>query len=96
MPVSTSDGKGGNISCGNGLSSDLSAARNANDSSIAGVPVLNEVLPHNDYVAQCESELSGRRAWTIPLAVLGAVVAASSMLTGPGTRAGTDPGRRHG
>lgn len=93
MPVSTSDGNGGSITCGNGLSSDLPAARSANNNSVAGVPILNEVLPHNDYVAQCESKLSGRRAWTIPLAVLGAVAASSSMLVGGRIRTGVDPGR---
>ena len=93
IPVSTSDGNGGSINCGNGLSSDLSAARDANNNSVAGVPILNQVVPHTDYVAQCQSKLSGRRAWTIPLAVLGAVAAGSSMLIGGRTRTGVDAGR---
>ena len=87
VPVSTSDGNGGNINCGNGLSSDVSAARDANNNSVAGVPILNQVVPHNDYVAQCESKLSSRRAWTIPLALLGAVAAGGSMLVGGRTGA---------
>ncbi|WP_313675347.1 aminopeptidase [Mycolicibacterium sp.] len=82
IPVSASDGKGGSIGCGTGLSSDLSQARQANNNSVAGVPVLNEVLPHTDYVASCQSKLSARRAWSIPLAVVGALAAGGSMLIG--------------
>ena len=93
VPVSTSDGNGGRINCGNGLSSNLSAARDANNNSVASVPILNQVVPHNDYVAQCQSELSGRRAWTIPLAVLGAVAAGGSLLIGPEARTGVGRGR---
>ncbi len=93
IPVSTSDGNGGSINCGTGLTSDLSAARDANNNSVANVPILNQVVPHNDYVAQCQSKLSGRRAWTIPVAVLGAVVAGGSMLMGNRTRAGLDQRR---
>ena len=79
MPVSTSDGNGGSIACGNGLSADMSSAREANNSSVAGVPILNQVVPHTDFVAQCQSEVSGRRAWAIPVAVLGLLVAGGSM-----------------
>lgn len=93
VPVSTSDGNGGSINCGTGLSSDLSAARNANNNSIANVPILNQVVPHNDYVAQCQSELSTRRAWTIPVALLGAAAAAGSMLVGRRPGVGVDEGR---
>ncbi|MGI9124108.1 MAG: aminopeptidase, partial [Mycobacterium sp.] len=55
IPVSTSNGSGGVIGCGSGLSSDLSAAREANSNSVAGVRILKQVLSHNDYVAQCNS-----------------------------------------
>lgn len=84
IPVSASDGNGGSINCGTGLSSDLSAAQDANNRSVASVPILNQVVPHMDYVAECQSALSGRRSWAIPIAVLGAVVAGASMLTAPG------------
>ena len=82
MPVSTSDGNGGSISCGNGVAADLSAARDANNTSVAGVPILNQVVPHADFVAQCESALSARRAWSIPVAVIGLLVAGGSMFVG--------------
>jgi len=73
VPVSVSDGNGSSVSCGNGIASDLSAARNANDKNGANIPVLSQIIPHNDYVAQCESSLSGRRSWSIPLALVGIV-----------------------
>jgi hypothetical protein len=72
----------GSIGCGSGVSADLSAAREANNSNPANLPILNEIIPHSDYVAQCQSALSGRRAWTIPVAVLGLVVIAGSFFVG--------------
>ncbi len=98
VPVSASDGNGGSINCGTGLSSDLSAAQDANNRSVASVPILNEVVPHIDYVAQCQSELSARRSWAIPLAALGAVAAGGAMLMGnqvPGRSRGTPRSSRH-
>lgn len=82
VPVSTSNGNGGSIGCGNAISSDLSAARDANSKSVADVPILNQIVPHNDYVAQCESAVSQRRAWSIPLAGVGLLVTAGSFLVG--------------
>ena len=71
-------GPDNSIGCGNGVAADLSAAREANNNNPANLPVLNEIIPHSDYVAQCESAVSGRRAWTIPVAVVGLVVVAGS------------------
>jgi type IV secretory pathway VirB2 component (pilin) len=82
VPVSISDGNGHSIGCGNAVATDLSAARNANNSSVANVPVLNQILPHTDYVAQCQSSVGGRRAWTIPLSVVGIIAIGGSLLTG--------------
>lgn len=78
VPVSTSSSDGKDVGCGNALFQNLDQARSANASSVAGVPILNQIVPHTDYVAQCESELSNRRAWSIPVAILGIVIAASS------------------
>jgi len=72
----------GGIGCGNGVATDLSAAREANNNNLANLPVLNEIIPHSDYVAQCQSAVSGRRAWTIPVAVVGLVVIAGSFFVG--------------
>lgn len=80
VPVSVSDGNGGSIGCGNGLAADLSGARSANGSTVANIPILNQVVPHTDYVAECESSLSSRRTWSIPLAVVGALVVVGGFL----------------
>ncbi|MUL47076.1 aminopeptidase [Mycobacterium sp. CBMA293] len=80
VPVSTADSDGKSIGCGNALVENLDQARSANASSIAGVPILNQIVPHTDYVAQCESALSSRRAWTIPVAIVGILVAAATLL----------------
>ena len=73
MPVSVPGDNGAAIGCGNAVAADQSGARAANDKSVANIPVLNLIVPHTDYVARCESAVSGRRAWSIPLAVLGAI-----------------------
>lgn len=82
VPVSTTDGNGGSISCGNAIASDMSAAREANSKSVADIPILNQIVPHNDYVAQCESEVSQRRTWSIPLAAVGLLVTAGAFVGG--------------
>ncbi|OBJ47722.1 aminopeptidase [Mycobacterium sp. 1423905.2] len=91
VPVTVDNSNGGSVSCGNGLAEDLSSARNANDKNGANIPILNQVVPHTDYVAQCESAVSGRRTWTIPLAVIGIVGIGATLLLrrtdGVGTRA---------
>ena len=80
VPVSISDGNGNSIGCGNAVATDLSAARNANDKSVANIPVLNQIVPHTDYVAQCQSSVGSRRTWTIPLAVVGLIAIAGPLL----------------
>jgi hypothetical protein len=80
VPVSVSDGNGSSLGCGNAVVSDLTAARNANDKSVANIPVVNQLVPHTDYVAQCESALGTRRAWTIPLTLVGLVGIAGALL----------------
>ena len=80
VPVSVSDGNGNSVACGNGIASDLSAARSANDKNGANIPVLTQVIPHNDYVALCESSLSGRRSWTLPLTLVGVLGIGGALL----------------
>jgi len=87
VPVSVPGPDNGSIGCGNGLVQDLSAAQQADSSNPANLPILNEVIPHTDYVPQCQSALSSRRAWAIPVAVVGLVVIAGSFFVG--SRAGT-------
>ncbi len=80
VPVSVSDSNGNSVSCGNGIAMDLNSARNANDKNGANIPILNQVLPHTDYVAQCQSSVNSRRSWTIPLAVIGIVGIGGALL----------------
>jgi hypothetical protein len=89
VPVSVSDGNGGSIACGNGIASDLSAARNANEKNGSNIPVLNQIVPHTDFVAQCGTSLSSRRAWTIPLTVIGIVAVGGAFLVRRGSPAAT-------
>ncbi|MDX6502208.1 MAG: hypothetical protein QOG23_5468 [Blastocatellia bacterium] len=80
MPVSVSDGNGSSLGCGNAVVADLTAARNANDKSVANIPIVNQFVPHTDYVALCESSLGSRRTWTIPLTVVGLIGIAGALL----------------
>lgn len=89
MPVSVPGPDSASIGCGNGLAQDQSAAREADNNNPANLPILNEVIPHTDYVAQCQSAVSSRRTWAIPIAVIGLVVIAGSFFVGgraPSTR----------
>jgi hypothetical protein len=80
LPVSVSDGNGADIGCGNAVAADLSGARSANDKTVANVPILNQIVPHTDYVGLCESALSSRRTWSIPVTAVGAIVVIASLL----------------
>jgi hypothetical protein len=81
VPVSISDSDGHSVGCGNAVAADSSSAQAANDKHIvADIPVVNQIVPHTDYVAECQSSISSRRTWTIPLAVVGAVVLAAAFL----------------
>ncbi len=80
VPVSVSDGNGSSIGCGNAVVADLTAARNANDKSVANIPIVNQFVPHTDYVALCESSLGSRRTWTIPVTVVALIGIAGALL----------------
>ena len=80
VPVSVSDGSGGSIGCGNAVATDLSAAQQANSKGVANIPIVNQIVPHTDYVAQCQSAVGGRRAWTIPLTIVGVIGVAGALL----------------
>jgi hypothetical protein len=80
VPVSISDGNGGSVACGNAIAPDSSAATNANNKNGANIPVLNQIIPHTDFVAQCNSSVHGRQMWTIPLAVIGVIGIAGALL----------------
>lgn len=80
VPVEVSNSNGGTVPCGNGIATDLSGARAANDRNGANIPILNEIIPHTDFVAQCESSVSSRRMWAIPLTLLGIVAIAGPLV----------------
>jgi hypothetical protein len=72
LPVSVFDGNSSTVGCGNAVVADQSVPQAANNATAAGVPVANQVVLHPDYVAECESAISGRRHWAIPLVMVGA------------------------
>lgn len=82
MPVSIAGPDGQEIGCGNAVAEDNSAAREADSNNPVNLPVINEIVPHTDYVAQCESAVSDRRTWTIPVAVVGVVLLVGGFLVG--------------
>src|ERR1700753_2542539 len=80
MPVSVPDGSSGSIGCGNALASNLQSARSANDKTGANIPIVGQLVPHTDYVSECQASLSSRRSWSIPVALLGFVVVVGAAL----------------
>jgi hypothetical protein len=82
MPVSITGPDEQSMGCGNAVAADLSAARDADSANPVNLPILNEVIPHTDYVTQCQSAVSERRTWSIPVAVIGAVMIAGAFLVG--------------
>jgi uncharacterized protein (UPF0333 family) len=79
VPVSVSGTNGNMISCGNAVASDLNAAREADGGSLQNVPVISQVLPRTNE-NYCQTSLSHRRAWSIPLAVIGMVVLTGALV----------------
>lgn len=82
VPVSVSGEDGQSVGCGNAVAADLSEARAANERNLADVPILNQIIPSTDYVAECQDAVSSRRAWSIPLAVVGALAIAGALVMG--------------
>lgn len=80
-PVSIAGGDGGSIGCGNAVAPELADALDANAQSVANVPIGEQIVPHTNYVAECQSALTGRRGWAIPLASVGLVAALAAVFT---------------
>lgn len=87
-PVSIPGPDQQSIGCGNAVAADYSGAREADSNNPVNLPIINEVVPHTDYVAQCESAVSDRRTWTIPVAIIGLVVLVGGFFVGGRARAG--------
>jgi hypothetical protein len=79
VPVSAS-GENGSVGCGNAIAGDLSTARDKDNGNLANLPVVNQFVPHTNYVSACNSALSTRRGWSIPLTVIGLLVTGGSLL----------------
>jgi len=82
VPVSIAGPDNQSMGCGKAIAADLSAARDADNANPVNLPILNEVIPHTDYATQCQSAVSERRTWSIPVAVIGLVVLAGAFLVG--------------
>jgi hypothetical protein len=82
MPVSVSDSDGRSVGCGNALVADKAGAQAATNDGVGGVPILNQIVPHTDFVALCDSAVGSRRSWAIPVAVVGALVLVGSAFLG--------------
>lgn len=80
VPVSVPGPDNGSIGCGNGIAASDSAAREADNNNPANLPIINQFVPHTEYVAQCHSAVSGRRGWAIPVAAIGLVLIAGSFV----------------
>lgn len=72
------------VGCGTAVAADLTEARANDDGSAANVPVDGEVLADIDYTRLCQMELTDRRMWTIPLAVMGVLAIGGSFIGGGG------------
>src|SRR5215218_5610688 len=79
VPVSIT-GNGKSIGCGTAIAADSSEAESATGQTVAGVPSLNEIVPHTDYVAECQHAVPRRRLWSIPLAVVGLLAVTGSFV----------------
>jgi hypothetical protein len=90
-PVSISSSDGASIGCGNAVAADTSSPQAANDKNVvAEIPIVNQIVPHRDYVSECKSSISSRRTWTIPLTIVGAVVVAASFMLRGSRRVGAE------
>jgi hypothetical protein len=82
MGVSVAGPDGQSVGCGNAIAADTSGAAQLNNSNPANLPIINQIVPHTDYVAQCQSAVSQRRTWSIPVAVIGLVLVAGAFAVG--------------
>ena len=72
LPIAAFGGGTSTVACGNAVVAAKPSASAANMSPIPGTPVIDPALPRPDLVAACDSAISGRRHWAIPLVIVGA------------------------
>lgn len=89
VPVSV-NGPDGSVGCGNGIAADTAAAQQKDESQlgnnplIENTPIATDIVEGTAYVSQCNDALGSRRSWSIPLAVVGLLVAGGALLIRPG------------
>lgn len=82
VPVSIAGPDNQRIGCGNTIAANDTEARQADNANPVNLPIIDEIVPHTDYVVQCDSALSQRRTWSIPIAVVGLLLLAGGALVG--------------
>ena len=69
LPVSVWNGSS-TVGCGNAIVAEKPAPSTTNLGHIS-VDVPEQAISHPDYAAQCDSAISSRRHWGIPLVIVG-------------------------
>jgi hypothetical protein len=82
LPVSVFDGNSSTVACGNAVVANQSGPTAANETPVASAPILNQAVPHPDFVAACAEAISGRRHWAIPLTIVGVAGVLAGLLMG--------------
>ena len=70
LPVSVWDGGSSTVGCGNAIIAEKPVPSTTNPGQIS-VDVPGQAVSHPDYAAQCDSAISSRRHWAIPLVIVG-------------------------
>jgi hypothetical protein len=70
LPVSVWNGGSSTVGCGNAIVAEKPAPSAANPSQIS-IDAPEQAVSHPDYAAQCDSAISSRRHWGIPLVIVG-------------------------
>jgi hypothetical protein len=70
LPVQVFDGTSTTVPCGNAVVVDHVSP---NAPAPPSAPVIDQAIPHADLTAACESAISGRRHWAVPLVIVGVV-----------------------
>ena len=70
LQVSVWNGGSSTVGCGNAIVAEKPAPSTTNPAQI-NVDVPEQAVSHPDYAAQCDSAISSRRHWAIPLVIVG-------------------------
>jgi hypothetical protein len=70
LPVSVWNGGGSTVGCGNAIVAEKPPPSMTNPGQIS-VDAPEQAVSHPDNAAQCDSAISSRRHWAIPLVIVG-------------------------